>query len=156
MIQAMPYVRAQSLLDEAFPAGRFNYWKSSLLNALHDSVIDVLVSGSESVASPYSSVLIEHLDGAMSQIAEGETAFPHRAAAYDVVIMPMWADASESPRHTRWADNLWDAVQPFSTGGVYVNYLSNEGAERVRAAYGANYERLAALKDLSRNNISIR
>ncbi len=146
MIQPMPYVRAQSLIDEAFPRGRFNYWKSSLLSVLDDRVIEILVSGFGHVASPYSSVLIEHLGGAMNRIAKGETAFPHRTAAYDVVIMPMWLDAAESPGHARWADDLWNAVQPFSTGGVYVNYLGNEGPERVRAAYGVNHERLAALK----------
>jgi FAD/FMN-containing dehydrogenase len=147
MVQPMPYVRAQSLIDEAFPSGRFNYWKSSLLNSLNDTAIDALVAGFESVVSPYSSVLIEHLGGAVSQVGEAETAFPHRAAAYDVVIMPMWADPAESPQHTRWADDLWQKVRPFSTGGVYVNYLNNEGEDRVRAAFGANYQRLTALKN---------
>jgi FAD/FMN-containing dehydrogenase len=143
----MPYVKAQSLIDEAFPSGRFNYWKSSLLNSLDNTAIDALVAGFESVASPYSSVLIEHLGGAMSRVGEAETAFPHRTAAYDVVIMPMWSDPAESTQHVLWADDLWQKVLPVSAGGVYVNYLSNEGEDRVRAAYGANYERLTALKN---------
>ncbi len=146
MIQARPYVEAQRLIDEAFPRGRFNYWKSSLLRALDDGAIDALVSGFEQAASPYSSVLIEHLGGAVSRIAPAATAFPHRDAAYDVVIMPMWVDSGESASHIAWADKMWEAVQPASTGGVYVNYLSNEGAERVRMAYGMNYERLSRLK----------
>jgi FAD/FMN-containing dehydrogenase len=147
MLKPMSYVAAQSLIDGSFPKGRFNYWKSSLLSALSDQVIDTLVEGYPHASSPYSSILIEHLGGAMSRVAAKETAFPHRRAAYDVVIMPMWSDGAESPKHTGWADDLWRAIQPFSTGGVYVNYLSNEGAERVCAAYGANYERLAALKE---------
>jgi FAD/FMN-containing dehydrogenase len=147
MVQAMPYVKAQSLIDEAFPSGRFNYWKSSLLNSLDDHAIDALVSGFEGAASPYSSVLIEHLGGAVSRVGEAEAAFPHRTAAYDVVIMPMWSDPAESAQHIQWAHDLWQNVQPSSTGGVYVNYLSNEGEDRIRAAYGANYERLAALKN---------
>jgi FAD/FMN-containing dehydrogenase len=60
--------------------------------------------------------------------------------------MPMWSDPRESAQHIRWADALWRAMQPFSSGGVYVNYLSNEGDERIKAAYGSSYERLAQLK----------
>ncbi len=147
MIQPMPYVKAQSLMDEAFPRGRYNYWKSNLLRELNDDAIDTLVEGFSNVASPYSSVLIEHLGGAVSRVGKQETAFSHRDAPYDLVIMPMWADPAESDQHIRWADELWQAMQPFSSGGVYVNYLSNEGEERIKSAYGTNYERLVALKN---------
>jgi FAD/FMN-containing dehydrogenase len=61
--------------------------------------------------------------------------------------MPMWTDPAESEKHIRWADELWRAMQPFSSGGVYVNYLGNEGEERVKAAYGTSYERLVTLKN---------
>lgn len=146
VIQPMPYVNAQALIDESFPKGRRNYWKAHLLKELSDSAIDALVAGFSQVASPYSSVLIEHLGGAMNCVSKDDTAFPHRDAAYDVVIMPMWTEAAESAQHIQWADELWQATQPSSPGGVYVNYLSNEGDARIRAAYGANYERLVALK----------
>jgi hypothetical protein len=85
-----------------------------------------------------SSVLIEHLGGAMSRVAEGHTAFPHRSAPYHVVIMPMWSDPAESDMHMGWADALWRAIQPSSTGGVHVNCLGNEGPARVQTAYGSN------------------
>ena len=75
-----------------------------------------------------------------------ETAFSHRSAPYDLVIMPMWSASGESAPHIRWADNLWQAMQPGASGGVYVNYLGDEGPDRVKSAYGASYERLAALK----------
>ncbi|MBM3739864.1 MAG: FAD-binding oxidoreductase [Acidobacteria bacterium] len=147
MIQPMPYVNAQSMIDQSFPSGRFNHWRSHLLSALGDELIDRLVDGFAAFASPFSSVLIEHLGGAMGRVPAGQTAFPHRSANYDVVIMPMWTDAAGSESHLRWADALWSAIQPFSTGGIYVNYLGDEGEEGVRAAYGSNYSRLAALKD---------
>jgi FAD/FMN-containing dehydrogenase len=146
MIQPMLYVTAQAMIDDAFPKGRFNYWKSSLLNSLSDEAAEILIAGFERATSPYSSILIEHLGGALSRVAEAETAFPHRTAPYDVVIMPMWLDRAESDAHRRWAEDVWQAMQPFASGGVYVNYLSDEGSERVRAAYGVNYERLVSLK----------
>jgi FAD/FMN-containing dehydrogenase len=145
-IQPMPYVKCQSLMDESFPKGRYNYWKSSLLRQLSDAAIETLVDGFRKVTSPYSSVLIEQLGGAVGRISEDETAFSHRDSPYDCVIMPMWSDPAESEKHIRWADDLWLGIQPFSSGGVYVNYLGNEGEERVKAAYGVNYQRLAALK----------
>lgn len=146
-IQPMPYANAQSLIDASFPRGRHNYWKAHLLSELSDSAIDALVEGFQAVGSPYSSVLIEQLGGAMSRVGKDETAFSYRDAPYDVVIMPMWTDPAESEQHIQWADELWGALQPSSSGGVYVNYLSNEGEERVKAAYGAHYERLVALKN---------
>ena len=147
MLKPMPYVSAQSMIDESFPHGRFNYWKSSIMTGLSDEVIDTLVDGYRGASSPYSSVLIEHLGGAVSRVPQEETVFPHRAAAYEIVIMPMWTTAAESESHIGWADDLWQAIQPFSTGGAYVNYLGNEGEDRVRAAYGANFPRLVMLKN---------
>ena len=146
MIQPMPYVKAQSMIDEGFPKGRLNYWKSSLLNGLSDATIDALVDGFESVGSPYSSVLIEHLGGAVARVDPETTAFGMRDAAYDCVIMPAWTELAESDTHIAWADALWQAIQPDSTGAVYVNYLGDEGEARVRAAYGANHARLATIK----------
>lgn len=146
MIQPMSYINAQSLVDESFPKGRHNYWKSQLLRELSDDVIDVLVEGFQVAASPYTSILIEQLGGAMSRVSRAHTAFPHRDAAYDVVIMPMWTEVAESAHHMQWANELWDALEPSSSGDVYVNYLSNEGEARIKAAYGNNYEQLVALK----------
>ncbi len=147
MIQPMPYVKVQSMFDGSFPPGRLNYWKSNMLRELSDDAIDTLVGGFKQVTSPYSIVLIIQLGGAVKHFGKDGTALNHRTSPYDLVIMPAWSDPAESEKHTRWADELWKAMQPFSSGGVYVNYLGNEGEERVKAAYGANYERLASLKN---------
>ena len=117
MIQPMPYVRSQSLVDESFPRGRYNYWKSNLLRELSDEAIDTLVEGFREVTSHYSSVLIEQLGGAAGRVGREETAFTHRDSPYDLVIMPMWSDPVEPEKHIRWADKLWRAMQPFSSGG---------------------------------------
>ncbi len=146
-LQTMPYVNAQQMMDEGGQTGMQNDFRSNLLGALSDAAIDTLIEGFRGVTSPYSAVLIEQLGGAVSRVSEDETAFPHRAAPYDLVITPMWADPAESDTHMRWADELWQAMQPFTNGAVYVNYLSNEGETRIKAAYGSNYERLVALKN---------
>ena len=87
-----------------------------------------------------------HLGGAMSRVGKDQTAFGNRDATYDYVIMPMWTEPAESDWHIAWADRMWQAIQPASTGGVFVNYVGDEGEGRVKTAYGANYERLAVLK----------
>ena len=147
MIQSMPYLASQALVDEAFPRGRYNYWKSNLLRELSDDAITTLVEGFEGVTSPYSSMLIEQLGGAVSRVAPGETSFSHRNAPYDLVIMPMWSEPAEPEKHIQWADEIWRKMRPFFSEGVYVNYLGDEGEDRIRAAYGNNYDRLVTLKN---------
>jgi len=145
-LQPMPYTSAQAMIDESFPHCRFNHGKSSLFDALSDEAIDALVEGFRHAASPFSSILIEHLGGAVSRVAPDATAFPHRHANYEAVIMPMWTEATGISRPHPWADELWTRLQPHATGGAYVSYLGDEGEERVRSAYGLNYARLATLK----------
>jgi FAD/FMN-containing dehydrogenase len=89
----------------------------------------------------------EPLGGAVGRVGIDETAFRHRAAPYAALILATWTDAPESSRHIQWAREAWTALRPFSTGGVYVNYLNEEEEDRVKAAYGANHDRLVALKN---------
>jgi hypothetical protein len=91
-------------------------------------------------------VLIEQLGGAVSRVGSDETAFYHREAPYNFVILSTWASATDSVANMRWTDEFWQAMQAHSAGGVYVNCLGDEGEARIRAAYGPHYERLAALK----------
>ena len=83
----------------------------------------------------------------MSRVGTDETAFPDRDAPYSFLIVSVWPDRAESAQNRHWTDELWHAMQPFASGGVYVNYLGEEGQDRVKAAYGGNYERLVAVKN---------
>lgn len=147
LIQPMPYRAMQSLLDAGFPAGLRNYWKGNFLRELPDAAIDELVAQAARMASPLSTVILEYYGGAASRVGAGETAFPHRQAMYDLVIIALWADPAEDAPNIHWARDTAAAMEPYASGGVYVNLLGVEGEERVRAAYGANYDRLVALKD---------
>jgi Berberine and berberine like len=90
-------------------------------------------------------VLIQHVHGAASRVSPTETAFALRDVSYVTTIIGAW-DKGEANQHIEWTDAFWTALKPFATSGVYINFLGNEGEEQVQASYGANYERLVALK----------
>ena len=119
------------------------------MTQLSDDAIDLLVQEYPSVLAPQTHLIIEHMGGAVSRIGEDETAVGNRDALYNAIIVGMWAEPTEDERTIGWVARLWEALRPFSSGGVYVNYLMNdEGEDRVRAAYGAEkYQRLVALKN---------
>ena len=144
--QPMPFPVMQSLLDGAFPDGTQNYWKSSFLRELSDAAIDVMVEHVNRATSPLSAVVIEYYGGAASRIGVADTAFAHRRAEYDVGIMTQWVDPAESPRHVEWTRHLFDALRPYSSGAYLLNFLGQEGDDTIKAAFGPNYDRLAAVK----------
>ena len=143
----MSYTDIQTMFDAGFPAGRLNYWKSSFLRELSDEAIDTLVTRFAEVPSPFSAVAIEPFGGAVSRVGADETAFPHRHDPFSLVIVGMWTDPAESEANIRWTRGLWQAVQPCSSDGVYVNYLDGDEADRVRSAYDARtFRRLRQVK----------
>jgi FAD/FMN-containing dehydrogenase len=147
LVRRMPYVELQGQFDAANPAGQQNYWKAEYLGGLDDSTIQAIVEVAAQRPPGLSKVLLPRLGGAASRVPEDATAFGHRGAPYIINIIGMTPDPGELGRVSRWARELWAAVQPASFGGVYVNFLGDEGEARVRAAYGeAKYERLVALK----------
>jgi len=150
MIGPMPYVKVQRMMDDAFPAGRQNYWKSNFLKGLDAEAIRVIIDHVAKAPSPYSAVAIEQFSGAVNRVAIDDTAFNHRNARYNLLIVGIWSDPTAKAANMRWVRDLWSAMQPYSSGGVYVNYLgqeADEGVERVKSAYGAEkYARLVALK----------
>jgi FAD/FMN-containing dehydrogenase len=149
-IGPMPYTQLQAMLEPGFPPGMQNYWKSNFLRALDDAAIDTMLDHFGRVPSPTSAVAIEAFGGAMSRVPDDATAFNHRHTPFNFLIVGIWPDAADDDAHIRWVRTFWDAMQAFSSGEVYVNYLgqeADEGAERVKAAYGAaKYDKLVALK----------
>jgi FAD/FMN-containing dehydrogenase len=149
-IGPMAYTALQHMLVEGFPPGQQNYWKSNFLRDLSDDAIAVIVDGFKRAPAPTSAVAIEYIGGAVSRVRDDATAFNHRHSPYNLLIIGIWPNAADNAANIRWVREFWDAAQPFSSGGVYVNYLgqtADEGAERIKEAYGvAKYERLLALK----------
>jgi FAD/FMN-containing dehydrogenase len=146
-VRIMPYGKLQSMLDPGAPPHLQNYWKSSYLEQLSDEAVEVLAVWSEGMTSPLSQVHLQHLGGAVRSAGEDETAFSHRDALCALNIVTKWVDPRDAEKHIQWTRDFEAAMRPFSTGGVYVNFLGEEGEDRVRAAYGPEkYARLAALK----------
>lgn len=151
-IGQMPYTAAQKLIDGFYPPGLLSYWKSSFLNTISDEVIDIMVAYCADRPTPICHGLIEHeLGGAVRRAGRDATAFGNRDAEYSFTSIGCCAEAAEMEKCSRWARDFWNAVQPWATGGVYVNYLgreADEGAGRIEAAYGPKkYARLVALKN---------
>ncbi len=147
MVGTMPYTAFQTLMDEAEPPGHMNYWKSHYLNELGPDAIEALVAGCAETPSVLSEVHIQHLGGAVTRIPPSESAFANRDSRFVLNVLGKWTDPKENERNIRWVRSTWDAMRPFATGGVYVNFLGDTTEDLVRASYGeGQYERLAALK----------
>jgi FAD/FMN-containing dehydrogenase len=146
VIGPMPYLAMQSLIDAAMPPNVLNYWKAEFLRDLSEDVIDVAVDAFGRVPSPMSSILFFPIRGAASRVAPDATAFPHRRG-YHVGVYSLWRDRAENDPNIAWVRQTWKAMQPFVSGGVYVNELGDDdGADRVQMAYGPNYDRLQQIK----------
>ena len=143
------FTQHQSMLDASAPAGRLYYWKSHYLQGLSDAAIDVIVSYAWRFSSPVSFTLLSHMGGAIRQRSDDDTAFTGRDAEFTININCAATEPDLFERDRAWVREWFDALEPHSTGGVYVNFMGEEGSDRVRAAYGqAKYERLARLKTI--------
>jgi len=142
----IPYVALQRMLDDGFPTGSYYYTKGDFLADLTDAAIDVFAQYGETKPSPLSGVLVQTVRGAAARVSPDAMAFAHRRLPYAPVIVSQWLEAVDAEKNVAWARDLGMALQAFGGGGVYVNDLSHDDTDRVRTAYGANYERLAALK----------
>jgi FAD/FMN-containing dehydrogenase len=141
-----PYLRIQSAGDAIFPRGRRYYWKAQFLRQLADAAIGTLLRTYATAPSAASLLVLQHVGGAIARVPKSATAYVHRDAVYDCFPIAIWDDPAADDSHIQWARDVWGAVRPFSTGGVYANNLGDEGEDRVHAAYGENHARLAALK----------
>ena len=145
-IQPMPYKTLQAAGDPGFPFGKLHYWRSGFLRDLTDEAIQTMIRFVERMPSPATGVGLQHMHGVASRIHPSATAFAHRAVQWDFLVLSQWPDPADTTPNIEWTQAFFAAMQPHLENAVYVNNLGDEGDNRVRAAYGANYERLAALK----------
>jgi FAD/FMN-containing dehydrogenase len=143
----MPYCQLNGMLDAAFPKGALNYWKSSFLTQLSDGAIDTMIACFAECPTPMAHLMLEHFHGAVSRVGVNDTAFPHRADGYNLLVLSEWLEPTATNRCISWARETYAQMEPFMASGRYVNYLADdETGEPVAAAYGSNYRRLQQLK----------
>ncbi len=147
LMQSMPYIALQTMLDAPFPHGNRYYWKSGFLKNLSFEAIDTIIENAATVASPYTAIILEYYGGVSSHEPEGGTAYPHRQAEFDLVIISNWINREEDEKNINWTRNFFEAMKDYSSHRVYVNTLGVEGEERVKEAYGESFQRLVALKN---------
>jgi FAD/FMN-containing dehydrogenase len=145
-VERMPYPVLNTLLDAVFPSGTLNYWKGAELAELSDAAVDVMVSAFESSPTEMCALSVEQSHGAVTRVPATATAFPHREPGYSFLVLSQWTDPDETDACISWARDTFEALRPHMAAGVYVNYLSADEDDRVRQAYGPNYDRLAEIK----------
>jgi FAD/FMN-containing dehydrogenase len=142
------YTDLQRMLDRTAPPGGRNYWKSDYFDSMDDEAIDAINAGLPHMPSRRGQVHVGIMEGAYGRVGEEDTAFRRRDARYFIQYVTMWDDPGDDEENIGWTREYADTVKPYTTGGVYLNFIGDEGAERVREAYGpAKWQRLVALKD---------
>ena len=143
----MPYPVMNTLLDDAFPRGALNYWRSSFLRDLDDGYIDAAVEAYSTAPSPMSAILLEHFHGAVTRIPVSDAAVPHREEGFNLLIPAVWTDPAATDENVAWARSTYDSVRPYLAERRWLNYLGDDDSgDAVRAAYGPNYDRLVEVK----------
>ncbi|WP_373498505.1 FAD-binding oxidoreductase [Desulfococcus sp.] len=146
----LPYVEAQQAFDVFFPNNGLYYWKSLFLDNLTDAVVETIVSRAEKRPNPRILVILRHMGGAIDRLGSDKTAYQSRGAQFMLSIDGAWTDPAETDRNIAWIRQFWEEMRPFSTGGVYLNFPGfGEGdSDLWQASHGANYERLAMVKNM--------
>jgi FAD/FMN-containing dehydrogenase len=142
-----PFTQMQALLDATQPKGRRYYWKSEYLPRVEPGLCEKVIQYAERIRSPYSAVILFQIEGALNQLPEGHTPVGNRNARYVLNITSSWERADDDRANIEWAREAWNDMKSFSTGGTYINFLTqDEGPERIQASLGAALQRLASVK----------
>jgi FAD/FMN-containing dehydrogenase len=143
----MPLPVLNSLFDALYPPGLQWYWRGDFATELNDEAIALHLRYGSEVPTMHSSMHIYPIDGAPHRVGRHDTAFSYREANFSQVIVGVDPDPANNERIISWTREYWDAVHPHSGGGAYVNFMMDEGQERVKATYRDNFERLVAIKN---------
>jgi len=142
----MPFPALQNLFDGFYAPGLQWYWRADFVRELPDAAIEEHTQFAEKLPTLHSAMHLYPIDGAVHDVGAGETPFSFRDANWAEVIVGVDPDPANAALIRDWTVDYWDATHPYSAGGAYVNFMMDEGHARVRATYGANYDRLAAAK----------
>jgi FAD/FMN-containing dehydrogenase len=145
-VAPMSFVDLQRGGDSGFPRGRRHYWKASFLRRLEPGAIDLLAQFAASCPSRYTQIGLQQMHGQAARVPPTETAFAHRHDQWDCLMLSQWESPADDERNIRWTRELHAALQPWVEDAVYVNDLGEDEPDRIRSAYGVNFDRLVAVK----------
>ncbi len=146
LLGAMPFPALQTMFDGLLPPGLQWYWKGDFVQTLSDEAIALHVKHGSALPTRLSTMHLYPIDGAAARVGRNDTAFSYREARWSSVMAGIDPDAANASRITAWAKDYWQALHPHSMGGAYVNFMMEEGPERVQATYRDNHARLTAIK----------
>ena len=142
----LPQPALQSMFDAIYPPGLQWYWRADFVNELSDKAIAEHIRFGNALPSVHSTMHLYPINGAASRVGKHETAWNYRKANWAQVMVGVDPDPANNEKTISWAKSYFDALHPYSAGGAYVNFMMDEGEDRVKATYGDNYERLVAIK----------
>jgi FAD/FMN-containing dehydrogenase len=147
LVGQIPVPMLNSMFDTLYPPGFQWYWKADFVNELSDEAIDLHIKHGEKMPAMHSTMHLYPVNGAASRVKKDATPWNYRDATWAEVIVGVDPDPANKEKITTWAREYWDALHPFSAGGAYINFMMEEGEDRIKATYGNNYERLVAIKN---------
>ncbi|MFP4309278.1 MAG: FAD-binding oxidoreductase [Desulfococcaceae bacterium] len=145
-IGPLPYPNLQSMFDDLYPPGQFMYWKGDFVRELSDAAIEKHLEYGGLAPNPPSTMHLYPINGAVHRVGPEETAFQYRDATWSMVIVGVDPEGENQQAVTDWAKDYWTALRPHSAEGGYLNFMMEEGADRIRATYGDNFDRLSRVK----------
>ncbi|MGA8144907.1 MAG: FAD-binding oxidoreductase [Candidatus Acidiferrales bacterium] len=146
LVGPIPHPALQSMFDGLYPPGHQWYWKADFVRTLPDEAIALHVKHAAKLPTMQSTMHLYPINGAASRVKNGATPWCYRDATWAEVIVGVDPDPANKEKITAWAREYWSELHPYSAGGAYINFMMEEGEERIRATYGKNYDRLAKIK----------
>jgi FAD/FMN-containing dehydrogenase len=147
LIAPTSYKAQQTMFDGGSAPGGRNYWSSNFVLDLGDEIVDILVDSAGNLHGEGTMLLVEHLGGAVARVGEHDTAFAHRSAQYNVSVLASWTDPADDEANVAWTRATSGRVREFSTGGGYLNYISDfSSGNHLRGVYETNMDRLIEIK----------
>jgi FAD/FMN-containing dehydrogenase len=142
----MPFPALQGAFDPLLPPGLQNYWKADFFDDLNDESIEGHLKYGPQIPTVNSAVHLYPVSGAAGRVGKNDSAWSYREARYSLVIAAVYPDPADTEKNVQWVRDYWEALHPHSAGGAYVNFMMDEGSERIAASYRDNYQRLVEVK----------
>jgi len=142
----MPFPALQGAFDPLMPPGLQNYWKADFFEDLNDESIEAHLKYGPEIPTVNSAVHLYPVSGAAARVGKNDTAWSYREARYALVIAAVYSNPADTEKNVQWVRDYWEALHPYSAGGAYINFMMDEGQERIAASYRDNYQRLVDVK----------